>query len=160
MQEIREFYQKYANDVYRFSLYLSGNFSDAEDITSETFVRALTSNSKLIANSVRAYLFVVARNIYLESCKKTNPEIQLGQTEISTGNTPEQNFQQNAELTKVLAFLLSVDVDSRSALFMRQEGMSYKDISSCLRISENSAKVKVYRIRQRLKKWREGDFDE
>jgi len=33
-------YEKYAADVFRFALYLSGNRADAEEIASETFVRA------------------------------------------------------------------------------------------------------------------------
>jgi DNA-directed RNA polymerase specialized sigma24 family protein len=32
-------YTKYAQDVYHFALYLSGERGEAEDITSETFVR-------------------------------------------------------------------------------------------------------------------------
>jgi len=33
-------YERYAGDVLRFALYLSGNRGDAEEIASETFVRA------------------------------------------------------------------------------------------------------------------------
>jgi sigma-70-like protein len=38
-----ELYARYAQDVYRFALYLSGDRHEAEDITSETFVRAWTA---------------------------------------------------------------------------------------------------------------------
>ena len=37
---IETLYQSYSRDVFRFALYLSGNWEDAEDITAETFVRA------------------------------------------------------------------------------------------------------------------------
>ncbi len=40
-------YKKYAPDVFRFALYLSGDRSQAEDITSETFVRVWTSAGKI-----------------------------------------------------------------------------------------------------------------
>lgn len=33
-------YERHARDVYRFSLYLSGDFALAEDVTAETFARA------------------------------------------------------------------------------------------------------------------------
>jgi DNA-directed RNA polymerase specialized sigma24 family protein len=42
-----ELYQCYARDVYRFSLYLSGNPVLAQDITSETFVLCLTSSEPI-----------------------------------------------------------------------------------------------------------------
>ena len=43
MTDFSSLYKKYAPDVYRFALYLSGERGDAEDITSETFVRAWTA---------------------------------------------------------------------------------------------------------------------
>jgi len=43
MTDFSSLYRKYASDVYRFALYLSNERGEAEDITSETFVRAWTS---------------------------------------------------------------------------------------------------------------------
>jgi RNA polymerase sigma-70 factor (ECF subfamily) len=57
--------------VFRFALYLSGNRSDAEDITSETFVRAWTSSARIRTNTVKGYLFTIARNFYLQGTRVT-----------------------------------------------------------------------------------------
>jgi RNA polymerase sigma-70 factor (ECF subfamily) len=38
--EFGRLYERYARDVMRFALYLTGSRAEAEDITSETFVRA------------------------------------------------------------------------------------------------------------------------
>ena len=40
MDAFHELYTRYAGEVRRFALYLSGNAALADDITSETFVRA------------------------------------------------------------------------------------------------------------------------
>jgi RNA polymerase sigma-70 factor, ECF subfamily len=40
MLTLQELYEAYSKDIYRFAYWLSGNSADAEDITSETFVRA------------------------------------------------------------------------------------------------------------------------
>lgn len=37
--DFSEIYQRYAHDVHRFSLYLSGNYALAEDLTAETLVQ-------------------------------------------------------------------------------------------------------------------------
>src|SRR4051812_47397772 len=37
--ELEEFYRRYAPDVHRFSMFLSGSRAWADDLTSETFVR-------------------------------------------------------------------------------------------------------------------------
>jgi DNA-directed RNA polymerase specialized sigma24 family protein len=47
MTDFHEIYIRYVGDIYRFSLYLCGNAEDAEDITAETFARALTGKAPL-----------------------------------------------------------------------------------------------------------------
>jgi Sigma-70 region 2 len=58
-----ELYSRYAEDVYRFALWLTGNPDDAKDITSETFVRAWTAPEEPRMETVKAYLFTIARNL-------------------------------------------------------------------------------------------------
>jgi DNA-directed RNA polymerase specialized sigma24 family protein len=40
-------YERYAADVFRFALYLGGNRADAEEIASETFVRAWLATGEI-----------------------------------------------------------------------------------------------------------------
>lgn len=42
-----EIYARHAADVYRFALRLCGDRADAEDITSEAFARALSSDAPI-----------------------------------------------------------------------------------------------------------------
>ena len=46
MISFHELYERHARDVYRFALFLTGNPATAEDLTSETFVRAWTARSR------------------------------------------------------------------------------------------------------------------
>ena len=50
-----ELYSRYAADVYRFARWLTGNPDDAQDITSETFVRAWTAPEEPRMETVKAY---------------------------------------------------------------------------------------------------------
>ena len=61
--DFSEIYQRYAHDVHRFSLYLSGNYAFAEDLTAETFVQ-MCGPTHLRVDSVKAYLFAIARNLF------------------------------------------------------------------------------------------------
>jgi RNA polymerase sigma-70 factor (ECF subfamily) len=56
-------YGRHAEDVLRFAFYLCGNRAVAEDITSETFVRAWVARDEIRVGSVRVYLFTIARNL-------------------------------------------------------------------------------------------------
>ena len=73
MTEFQDIYQRYAQDVYRFALYLSGNRALAEDITSETFARLWASDEKKIRElTVKAYLFAIARHLYIDSLRSAS----------------------------------------------------------------------------------------
>lgn len=60
-----QLYNQYAKDVYRFSFWLTGDADEAKDVTSETFVRVWTSTREIRVESVKAYLFTIARNLFL-----------------------------------------------------------------------------------------------
>jgi RNA polymerase sigma-70 factor (ECF subfamily) len=66
MINFQDLYESYATEVYRFTLWLTGDSSEAEDITSETFIRAWVNNSKIRTETLKAYLFTISRNVYLE----------------------------------------------------------------------------------------------
>ena len=57
-------YERYNRDVYRFALYLCGEFSLAQDLTAETFARAWIARDRIRVGSVKAYLLMIARNLY------------------------------------------------------------------------------------------------
>ncbi len=52
--DFSDIYERYARDVYRFALYLSGNRALAEDLTSETFVHALCGRSDVRVGTIKA----------------------------------------------------------------------------------------------------------
>ena len=63
-------YKSYYLDVYHFLCGLSSNKEIAEDITQETFTKALTAiNSYDGRKDIRAWLFTIARNTYFTYCK-------------------------------------------------------------------------------------------
>ncbi|MEZ4653844.1 MAG: sigma-70 family RNA polymerase sigma factor [Candidatus Eisenbacteria bacterium] len=62
-------YRRHAPDVLRFALYLSGDRMHAEDIVSDTFVR-VGARDRLELPTVRAYLFAIARNVFLQSRRR------------------------------------------------------------------------------------------
>ena len=60
-------FERYSQDIFRFALYLSGDQALAEDICQETFVRAWVTPGTIRGGTVKAHLFMIARN-----CTRTN----------------------------------------------------------------------------------------
>jgi RNA polymerase sigma-70 factor, ECF subfamily len=148
-------YRKYAPDVFRFALYLSGNPGDAEDITSETFVRAWTSPEPIEIATVKGYLFTIARRLFLMGLRKTSRLRELDVEPSTTAPGPHEEAEGKEKLKAVLAALQRLPEVDRAALLLRAlEEMPYEEIARALGVSLTSAKVKVHRARLALQETR------
>jgi RNA polymerase sigma-70 factor (ECF subfamily) len=151
MTDFTALYKTYAPEVFRFALYLSGSKSEAEDITSETFVRVWTSPVVIEMNTVKGYLFTITRNLYLQSLRKSSRHVSLSPSLADPQPGPQVQTEQKAELRAVLSRLQKLPEIDRAALLLRTlEELSYEEIARMLGISLASAKVKVHRARLSL----------
>jgi len=150
-----DLYQKYAQDVYRFAYWLCGDAQDAEDITSETFVRALTSTHEIQTETVKGYLLTIARNLAFKKAKRANRLADLTPGLPALGNGPEQTAETKFSLQGVMQFMQTLPEVDRAALLLHiQDDLSYEEISKALGISLAAAKVKVHRTRLKLNAYR------
>lgn len=151
MTEFEQLYERYAGDVYRFALYLSGDVAQAQDITSETFVRVWTARGRIRVATVKAYLLTIARNLYLQVVREAQRRDQLDERIADPHPNPEERSEARSDLRIVLRALQYLPEVDRAALLMRtQDEMSYEEIAAALRISVAAAKVKIHRARLKL----------
>ena len=69
--EIEIIYRKYFRDVFLYIRALSENESLAEEITQETFLKAMNNIEKFDGRKdIRAWLFVIAKNTYFRYCRR------------------------------------------------------------------------------------------
>jgi RNA polymerase sigma-70 factor (ECF subfamily) len=146
-----ELYSRYAEDVYRFAHWLTGNADDARDITSETFVRAWTAPEEPRMETVKAYLFAIARNLHrkqwrrqsrLEALDEMLPDLAPSPDEAAAG---QDDFRRTSEAIQALP-----EIDRTVLLLRAEQGLSYADIATATGLSVTAAKVKVFRARAKL----------
>lgn len=148
MTDFSALYQKYAPDVFRFAMYLSGNRGDAEDITSETFVRAWTATGPIEMATVKGYLLTIARNLFLQELRKKSRAVPLDENVRDSHPGPEAEAGTRAEYVAVMARLQRLPELDRAALLMSAlEGMPYAEIARALGISLPAVKMKIHRSR-------------
>ena len=151
MSDFSELYRRYAPDVFRFALYLTGNRGDAEDITSETFVRLWASSEPIRSQTVKGYLCTIARNLFLQGMRRQSRREELSEELPDKAAGPQERAEQRDELERVIACLQKLPELDRAALLMRAlEDLPYEEIALALGISVASAKVKVHRARLAL----------
>ena len=151
MLNFNELYDLYANEVYKFAYWLSGDRFEAEDITSETFVRVWIRFNSIRTETLKAYLFTIARNIYLKKLRKGKKQVALHDALPDGIPEPEKLVDSRLELQRVRSVLLKLSETNRAAFILRvQHELSYAEISRVLGISLSAAKVKVHRVRKKL----------
>jgi RNA polymerase sigma-70 factor (ECF subfamily) len=153
--DFADLYGRYAQDVFRFAYYLSANRELADDITAETFTRALTARASVAAGSVKAYLFSIARNLFLDSVRargRTTPLATEHLDAIDPTPTPETIAAGRLDLEAIRGALQQLPEGERAALLMSTiDGMPYEQIGAALGCSVAAVKLRVHRARLHLR---------
>ena len=151
MLDLSDLYSRYAADVRRFALYLTGDGALADDITSETFLRAWSSVGRIREATVKAYLFTIVRNLYLLETRRSSRHVELPDALPASANEPERHIDQQAAVATVFRALRTLPEVDRAALLMRaQNDMSYEEIAQALQLLLSSVKVKIHLARLKL----------
>src|SRR5258708_34454713 len=136
MMDFHSLYQSYAPQVHRFVLFLCGDASLADDITSETFVRAWTARGKIRETTVKAYLFTIARNLHRDYLRRNTRLTELEESIPDPGASLQTRTEHKADLEAVMSALQELSKVARAALLMRaQEEMPYEEVAQALALS-------------------------
>jgi RNA polymerase sigma-70 factor (ECF subfamily) len=151
-----ELYRSHARAVYQFAYYLSGDPALAEDIVSETFLRVWDSAAVVRMETVRGYLFTIARNLFLHDLRRKGKQELLEDSHSIAANAV-RDLESKEALRDTLAALQTLPETDRAALLLRaQEGVSYEEVARILGLSLSSVKVKIHRARLFLAERRKG----
>ena len=146
-----ELYSRYADDVYRFAHWLTGNPDDARDITSETFVRAWTAPEEPRMETVKAYLLTIARNLHRKQWRRQSRLEALDETMPDGAAQPDEAAAGQDDFRRTLAAVHALPETERTVLLLRAEQeLSYKDIAAATGLSAAAVRVKVFRARAKL----------
>jgi RNA polymerase sigma-70 factor (ECF subfamily) len=146
--------------LFRFCISITKNFEAAEEIVSDTLLKIWMMESKLgYVNDIQAYLFTSVKNASLtwlsqQKMRLLDIESIEQNTEI-TAETLYVNAETGWEIEKAIA-----DLPHQCQLVFRlvkQEGLSYKQITTILEISQNTIeahmRTALKRIRQQLQEY-------
>ena len=149
-----EIYQSYFDPVYRYVLSLSRDPHVAEEISQETFFKALRSLDHFQGkSSLKSWLCAIAKNLWLseQRKKKIQPiDDVLPLPDPSIG--PEEAIVQQDESMRIHRLLHRLDEPYREVFTLRTLGqLKFRDIGELFGKSENWACVIYHRARARLK---------
>lgn len=156
---ICEFYGMYRKELYLYIYSLCRNREVSEDICQETFLKAILSLPSQHTNP-RAWLYLVARNLCLNSLKKEKNRVDIEdikeQSEEKSDVTDEIIFQENRR--RLYKALQSIDSRKREVLVLQYfGGLSQKEISAVMKLTPENVRILGYRGKREIKKIMEAD---
>ncbi len=150
-------YDNYYKSIFVFVYRRTGNEELSADITSQVFLKALINIKKYEFKGVpfSAWLFRIAFNEVNMYFRKNNANrvVSLDQSciiQIAAEVLEDDNTQAQQRMMTALKQLDSDDIQLIELRFF--EKRSFAEVGEITGITENNAKVKVYRILDKLKK--------
>ncbi len=152
-------YDHYNGTVYRFLYYRVGSHALAEDLTSETFFRALRSMSgfKWQGRDFGAWLVTIARNLVADHFKAGRTRMEMATDDLSDHDTatpgPEDDVIASLTNEALLCGLRKLAPEQHECLVLRfLQGLSIAETAQILDRSEGAVKQLQLRAVRNLAK--------
>lgn len=157
MMDIDQIYKEYFETVYMYLLYLSHNEDLSEELTQETFYKAIKNINKFRREcKLSTWIIQIARNLYFDELKKNTKksDLELDKIQLKMYNDSIEDIViSNEEKTLLKKRIDELDKLSRQVVLFRISGeLSFKEIGVLLDRSENWARVTFYRAKNKLMK--------
>lgn len=155
--DFEKIYNEYFNDVYLYIKRLSGDEHIAEDITSETFFKALKSIDSFRGEcEIRVWLCQIAKNSYYTYVKKNSKVQNVDEAELinlsDNKNNVENEVQSKLQAFAIQKVLHEIDEPYREVFMWRvYADLSFKEIAGIFNKNENWACVTYHRARKLIK---------
>ncbi len=154
MTDFHKVYNLYFRDVYRYALSLCRSESIAEEITQETFYKALEKLNSFDGRcKISVWLCQIAKNIYISMYRK-NKHIDYNTiTDLVTGDENiEERFCDQETAFAVHKILHALDEPYKEVFSLRAFGeLSFKQIAELFGKTESWARVTYHRARLKIK---------
>ena len=154
MQPMDEVYREYAGYVFRYLCALTGDEDLAEELTQETFFRAIKNVNRFDGRSgVSTWLCGIAKNCLREYRRRNPPTAELTD-ETVPGAAPSAADETESNEAKAALYrrMHALAEPYREVLYLRLfAGLSYREIGDIFGKTENWARVTFYRGKEQLK---------
>jgi len=158
MTDFEEVYTQHFSGVYRYAYSLCRSETVAEEVTQETFFKALKNLKKFDGrSSVFAWLCSIAKNTYINMCKK-DKRIALSVDDDDIGfdfedpsATPEQSYLTAETARELHRILHGLDEPYKEVFHLRTFGeLSFAEIAELFDKSESWARVTYHRAKLKI----------
>ncbi len=151
--QLEQIYKAYFGDVYRYVLRLSGSESVAEDITCDTFFKAMKKLSSFRGDcDIRVWLCQIAKNSYYSYIKKEKRNTTLDENALEQLEDTDESAEEKAiskdDAEHIRGLLHELQEPYKEVFMWRVYGeLSFRQIGELFGKTENWACVTYHRAK-------------
>jgi RNA polymerase sigma-70 factor (ECF subfamily) len=147
-------YDAYVGKIYNFLFYRTNHKELSEDLTSQTFIRALEKIGSFDSSrgTFQAWIYQIARNLLIDEYRKRKPLENIDAHENLRSDTNlETEIQSEFDRESVHKLLSGLPQESQELVTMRLwDELSYIEIATITGKTEGSLKMQFSRIINKL----------
>lgn len=157
MSAFSQLFDRYYDVVYRYVLFRMGDRNLAEDITQETFLRALRriTSVNYQGKDIGAWFVTIARNLIFDHVKSSRFRLESTTAEIvelsPSTSGPEQQVLDGATNEELLRCVRKLNPDQQECIQLRfLQGLSVAETARMMERNEGAVKALQHRAVRRL----------
>lgn len=147
---LEDIYMENYPAVFGYLLSLCGDPVEAEELTAQTFFKAIEHIHKYDKScKPSTWLCTIGRNLYLNERKRRKRHVPLDETQLSV-NGPEDACIDKDMAKRIYGAAAALPNAYREVFFFRLNGHSFREIGMLMGKSENWARVTYYRAKTKI----------
>lgn len=156
--DLEQFYRENYHIVYGYLLSLCGDPAWAEDLTSETFLKAIIRIDSFDGRGrASTWLCTIGRNLYINEKKHRRRQVSLEDAKIPEDYSMEEKLEERQLSARICELAGMLHEPARQVFYMRLQGLGFKEIGEALGKSENYARVIFFRAKNEILERLEGE---
>lgn len=156
-QILAEIYDRYAEPIYRYLYRYLGDSAQAEDLTSEVFLRLLSvlNTPRAPRDQLQGWLYRVAHNLAMDWFRQQAKGGTLARNESVPAevNSPLAEMEKRQAQGRLQAAIRELTVDQQRVILLRfGQGCRIAEVSQLIGKTEGAVKILQHRAIRRLRK--------
>jgi RNA polymerase sigma-70 factor (ECF subfamily) len=153
-----QWYAEFGTRIYRYLRYHVASADEADELTAETFLRAIRAAASFdpARGNAKAWLFRIAQNVLRDARRRErrrgSVSIEAFRDLVSDAPSPEERLLHEEEVRRLLAAMDELSERDREVVSLRYASeLEYSEIASILGIREAAVRTRLWRALGRLR---------